>query len=212
MNKMRFSVISRSGLGLLTVWLVAAVLILFVSHWFFSLPFIGLIIFTAYLYRDLPRRLPAKPLAILSPLDGTIVSCTPVHDPYAEREAICLHTQTHSLGPFVLRAPMEGKVLKQWFSPAGRDLEGKRTAAMMAMWIRSDEDDDVVVVISPRFRWMRILCRVQAGERVGQGRRCGFIPLGAKIEVFLPDNARIRVVAGESVTAGDTILAELVHK
>ncbi|MDH5182881.1 MAG: hypothetical protein OEX12_03240 [Gammaproteobacteria bacterium] len=212
MNKTRFSVISRSGLGLLLLWLSVAILLALLSHWIFSLPVVLLLFMTAYLYRDLPRTLPAKPLAILSPLDGKIISCEPADDPYVDRHAICLQTQTHALGPFVLRAPMEGKIVKQWFSPAGKDMDGKRTSAVMAMWIRSDEDDDVVVVISPLYRWTRIVCWSQAGERVGQGRRCGFIPLGAKIEVFLPDNARIKVDAGQSVTAGDNILAELVHK
>lgn len=212
MNKMRFSVISRSGLGLITLWLFIAILLPLISHWIFSLPLILMVLLMAYLYRDLPRKLPSKPLAILSPLDGKIVNCDVCHDPYVGREAICLQTQTHTLGPFVLRAPMEGKIIKQWFSPAGKDLDGNRTAAVMAMWIRSDEDDDVVVVITPRYRWTRISCWAQAGERVGQGRRCGFIPLGAKIEVFLPDNAKINVDAGQSVTAGDNILAELVHK
>lgn len=212
MNKMRFSIISRSGLGLIILWLFVAVLLPLITHWIFSLPFVLMVLLTAYLYRDLPRKLPAKPLAILSPMDGKILSRGPAHDPYVGREAICLQIQSHALGPFVLRAPMEGKIVKQWFSPAGKDMEGKATTAVMAMWIRSDEDDDVVVLITPRYRWTRISCWAQAGERVGQGRRCGFIPLGAKIEVFLPDNARINVDAGQSVTAGDNILAELVHK
>ena len=204
--------ISRSGLGLLTFWLIVAVILLLLTNWFYSLPILLPALLTAYLYRDLPRKVPAKPLAILSPLDGKVLRSESGQDPYVEREALCLELQTHALGPFVLRAPMEGKLVKQWFSPAGRDIHGKRTAAVMAMWIRNEEDDDVVVVMTPRYSWTRIVCSAQAGERVGQGRRCGFIPLGAKIEVFLPENSRIKVDVGQSVTAGDSILAELVHK
>jgi phosphatidylserine decarboxylase len=209
---MRFSIIARQGLVLLLLWLLAALVLVLAGAWPYSLPLFALALVTVYLYRDLPRRIPPKPNAIVSPLDGIVLSVEPGHDPYCEREAIRIEAKTYWNGPFVLRSPMEGKVVEQWFSPGSVGEDGKRTPPMMAMWIRSDEDDDLVLVVTPRSRRLRMSCRAHAGERVGHGRRCGFIPLGARIEVFLPVNARVQIEAGQKVSAGDSILAQLIHK
>jgi len=209
---MRFSIISRQGLILLLLWLGIAVVLVLAGAWPYSVPMLLLALVTAYLYRDLPRRIPPKPNALVSPLDGTILAVETCQDPYVEREALRIEAITHWYGPFVLRSPMEGKVVEQWFSPGARNEDGTRSAPMMAMWIRSDEDDDLVMVVTPRSPRLRMSCRAHAGERVGQGRRCGFIPLGARIEVFLPMNSRVQVEVGQQVTAGDSILAQLLHK
>ena len=209
---MRFSVIARQGLVLLLVWLIGAMALVLSGAWPYSAPLFALAVLTVYLYRDLPRRIPPRPNAIVSPLDGTILSIENGHDPYCERDALRIEAITHWNGPYVLRSPMEGKVVEQWFSPGSRGEDGEYQSPMMAMWIRNDEDDDLVLVVTPRSRWLRMSCRAHAGERVGHGRRCGFIPLGARIEVFLPVNARVEIQAGQKVTAGDSILAQLIHK
>jgi len=209
---MRFSIISRQGLILLLLWLGIAVVLSLAEAWTWSLPVLLLALVTAYLYRDLPRRIPPKPNALVSPLDGTVLSVETGHDPYVERDAIRIEVSSHWNGPFVLRAPMEGKVVEQWFSPGSVGEDGRRSAPMMAMWIRSDEEDDLVMVVTPRSRRLRMSCEAHAGERVGQGRRCGFVPLGARIEVFLPVNSRVQIEPGQKVSAGDSILAQLVHK
>jgi len=209
---MRLSIVSRQGLLLLLLWLGIAILLILSEAWPYSLPVLLLALVTVYLYRDLPRHVPPKPNALVSPLDGTILGVASAYDPYCERDAIRIEAVTHWNGPFVLRSPMEGKVVEQWFSPGSRHEDGTRTEPMMAMWIRSDEDDDVVMVVTPRSHRLRMSCHARAGERLGQGRRCGFIPLGARIEVFLPVNSRVQIEAGEKVSAGDSILAQLVHK
>jgi phosphatidylserine decarboxylase len=208
---MRFSIITRQGLLLLILWLVLAVALALCDAWPWSLPALLLAFFTVYLYRDLPRRIPPKPNALVSPLDGTVLAVETALDPYVEREAIRIEAVTHWNGPFVLRSPMEGKVLEQWFSPASKGVDGRPVPPMMAMWIRSDEEDDLVMVVTPRSHRPGMSCRAHAGDRVGQGRRCGFIPLGARIEVFLPVNSRVQIQAGQKVSAGDTILAQLVR-
>ncbi|MBD3669359.1 MAG: hypothetical protein HUJ29_01185 [Gammaproteobacteria bacterium] len=208
---MRVSIIAKQGLLPILFWLVLALLpYLFGMPWWYGVPMLLLTGLSAYLFRDLPRKVPPQARVILSPLDGTILSVEKTEDPYCDRPAIRIEALTHWSGPFVLRSPQEGKVQEQWFSPAGRDLDGAKRASLMALWIRSDEDEDVVMVVNPRWRMFSMACRAHTGERVGQGRRCGFIPFGAYVEVFLPDNARIEIEAGARVTAGDTILARLV--
>jgi phosphatidylserine decarboxylase len=55
----------------------------------------------------------------------------------------------------------------------------------------------------------RILCYVQAGDRLARGQRYGFIRFGSRVDVYLPLSARPRVAVGDRVAATSTILAEL---
>ena len=55
----------------------------------------------------------------------------------------------------------------------------------------------------------RILCYVRPGDTVSKGQRFGFIRFGSRVDVYLPPGSRPRVVVGDKVYAGETVLAEL---
>jgi phosphatidylserine decarboxylase len=55
-------------------------------------------------------------------------------------------------------------------------------------------------------------CYVRVGERVGQGQRCGHVPMGGVVEVYLPPNSRVLVTPGSQLKAGSDVIATLVHK
>jgi phosphatidylserine decarboxylase len=44
---------------------------------------------------------------------------------------------------------------------------------------------------------------------VERGERVGLIKFGSRVDVFLPEGARIRVARGDRVSGGSSILAEL---
>src|SRR2546428_1796960 len=56
----------------------------------------------------------------------------------------------------------------------------------------------------------RIVTDGKAGDHVPQGERLGMIRFGSRVDVFLPVSARaaVRVVVGDRVRAGATLLAE----
>jgi phosphatidylserine decarboxylase len=56
----------------------------------------------------------------------------------------------------------------------------------------------------------RIVTDGKAGDQVRQGERLGMIRFGSRVDVFLPVSTRaaVRVVAGDRVRAGATLLAE----
>ena len=47
------------------------------------------------------------------------------------------------------------------------------------------------------------------GERIGQGQRFAYLRLAPRAEIYLPLRAAVRVAAGERVSAGESILADL---
>jgi phosphatidylserine decarboxylase len=158
----------------------------------------------AFYFRDPPRRVPPSPLAVISPADARVLAVGRVRDERLDREAMLVRLAMRPLGVFSLRSPIEGKVMRQWYPQAEENL--------FAQWVQSDEQDDVLLVAQPRGNARRATCGIQSGERVGQGQRCGFLPFGAIIDVYLPVTCRVMVQPGDHVQSGVSVLAKLVHR
>ena len=161
-----------------------------------------------YLFRDPHRRVPASPLGVVSPVDGLVLSVGEAFDPWLDRSALRGRIGMRPQGVFSVRSPVEGKVSEQWLP--GRGERSPRRG--YAQWIRTDEGDDIVLAIEPALVMRRPFCYVEPGQRVGQGQRCGYIPFGTRLEVFLPQGTRIAVEPGQKVLSGTDIVASLIHK
>ncbi|MDX1488448.1 MAG: phosphatidylserine decarboxylase, partial [Acidiferrobacterales bacterium] len=115
----------------------------------------------------------------------------------------------------VNRSPTEGKVVERWYHP-GRFFNASLDKASYenernALWIQTDEGDDIVVVQVAGLVARRILCDKQPGERIAQGERYGFIRFGSRVDTYLPANSQVTVGLGEKVKAGSDIIAYLVR-
>jgi len=210
--------IAREGLP---YFLIPAGLAIYIS-WQFGLlaglPLWLLIGLFIYLFRDPGRTIPSVPLAVVSPADGTVENVEQVYDVLLERQAIRLRISIGLADVYTVRSAIEGKIMEQWFptSPSlrtarERDEHQLLRAVRFANWTQTDEGDDVLLCLSGGSPLARPHCYVQSGERIGQGHRCGYIPFGAFIDLYLPDTSRIEVEAGDHVTAGSDTLATLVH-
>jgi len=201
----RYPYLSRAGWLPLLVCAGLGVLVAHFMGWPWSLPFwvgCGVI---GYLFRDPGRVIPSSPLAVVSPADGVIASVDEVHDPYLDRQAILLAIEMGQFDVYSTRSPVEGKFLEPPNS-------GDGVSRPHGVWVKTDEDDDLVVVMhrGPLNNLPR--CYVQIGQRVGQGQRCGYIQLGGRVEVYLPINSRVQAASGSRVSAGSDVIATLVHK
>ncbi|MDH5408210.1 MAG: phosphatidylserine decarboxylase [Gammaproteobacteria bacterium] len=163
-----------------------------------------LIVFMAWMFRDPVREVSSAPLGIVSPVDARVISVSEEHDPYLDRQATKLALEMSPLGMNSLRSITEGKVINTW---ARHDNPGER-----AVQVQTDEQDDVVVVLRPGRLFRQISCNITAGQRVGQGQRCGYITFGAVIDVYIPVTARCFLKAGDTVQAGSELLGEYIHE
>ena len=55
----------------------------------------------------------------------------------------------------------------------------------------------------------RIVPFVREGDAIGAGERIGMIRFGSRVDLYLPDDARLRVGQGQIAIAGETVVAEL---
>ena len=196
--------IAREGFAPLLAVILVAVLVMHFMGAMQSLVFwiFGLLLLV--LFRDPDREIPSQPLAVVSPADGRVVTVSNEYDPYLLRQCIRVTVQMHSYGVFTTRSPVEGKVLE----PPNYPETGNKPHGV---WLQTDEGDDIVMVMMRGRLNTEPHCYIRFGERTGQGKRCGFVHLGGRVDVYLPENSRLVVAEGDVVHSGSDPLAFLVR-
>lgn len=190
---------------------VAAALVAYYIGAIWSLPLWMLLGCLLFLFRDPERAVPALPLAVVSPADGKVTLVEQINDPWLERKALKIQIEMHNLGISPLRSPIEGKIMDLWTARGDGGTGARGSPDCYALWIRTDEDDDVVFAVTSRRRFSRFKAHIAPGERVGQGQRNGFVILGSQVDVFVSVNSHPEARVGTDVLAGSGVLATLVR-
>ena len=150
--------------------------------------------------RDLDRHSPAKPRGVLAPVDGRVCFRRECHDAWLGREAIRIGIAVGLWSSYVLRAPVEGEMLS--VPGAGRAVSR----------IRTDEGEDILVVVARGWLFGARPVWVPFGERLGQGKPCGLRRLALQIDVYLPADSRVEVAPDQTIRCGETVLATLLRR
>ena len=166
-----------------------------------------LLIILVLLFRDPKREVPSRPLAIVAPVDGKILSIAPTDKGELRREAMMIEMTVDHFGAYTARSPAEGKVLNLRDNLAA----GSRMTGGSGLWVRTDEGDDVVVLMVGARKIAKPRCFIGYGERLGQGQRFAFIRLASRARIYLPLSCRMEVAVGQRIRAGEDVLAELVR-
>lgn len=211
MASYRYPLIAREAWLFIAPCILAALLALYFSSTNLASIFVVLICLLLFLFRDPLRKISSSPLAVVSPVDGWVVSVETVTDECLQRQALRVVIDMNNLGVYSIRSPMEGKVQRQWYVGTA-STEQEKLQSAYSVWVQSDEEDDVLLVLHPSRMKRSPSCYLRTGERVGQGQRCGFVPFASRVEVVVPANTRLTVKEGERVMSGSSILGQLVHK
>jgi phosphatidylserine decarboxylase len=166
-----------------------------------------LIAWMLLLFRDPRRVVPAIPLGVVSPVDGTVIEVGLTDKGALNGEAHKIFVQIDSFGTYTARSPVEGKIM---------DFRGAASGAAAAvagsgLWVQTDEKDDVVLQFHGNRLGLAPLAFLGYGERVGQGQRCAYLRMARVAEIQLPINSRPLVEKGQKVSAGVDVLAKLPH-
>jgi phosphatidylserine decarboxylase len=181
--------------------------------WWWSVPCWLAVAFVVQFFRDPPRAVPGDERTVVAPADGRVVAVERAEDPYLRRQALKVSVFMNVFNVHSNRSPVDGEVKRSWYNPGAffnaeldkASLENERSA----LWLRADAGADVTCVQIAGLIARRILCYAKAGDHLRRGDRFGFIRFGSRVDVYLPEGARVRVALGEKVRAGSTILAEL---
>ena len=207
----QYALIARESHPTLALVGVCAIVVQVAFGGYVASPVWLLLVFLFYLFRDPTQTPPSLPLAIVSPIHGTATQHGTVHDPWLKRLAEAIVIQTGPLDVRSIYAPIEGKIMEQWSRVPKPQPDDDNPAHSSAYWIRTDEDDDVVLVITRASWGGPISFDYNPGERVGQGRRVGFANFGCSARLYLPAGSHMEVATGDHVAAGSSVVAMLVH-
>jgi len=188
-------------------------LVMTVGWGWWSILFWLVTLFVLQFFRDPPRLAPADADAVISPADGRVVAVERARDPYLDREALKISVFMNVFNVHSNRSPVDGEVKKGWYF-GGKFLNAALDKASLenernALWIHTDGGADVTCVQVAGLIARRILCYVQAKDRLKRGQRFGFIRFGSRVDVYLPPSAAPNTSVGDKVFAGETVLARL---
>ncbi len=206
-----YALIAREGHGLLLLVAACAALLHAFLGFYAALPAWGLLGLLFYQFRDPTQTPPSLPLAIVSPIHGRITACGPARDPWLKRDSESVAMTTGMLDIRSIYSPIEGKIVEQWTTIPDAQPGESCPKHSNAFHIRTDERDDIVLVIT-RGEWGgNVTIAYNPGERIGQGRRIGYANFGCSARLYLPAGSQLSVAAGDKVAAGSSVVAHLIH-
>ncbi len=170
--------------------------------------------FICYFFRDPDRVVPNAKGAIVSPADGKIiVAQTAEKGPFFEDRCVKISIFMSVFNVHVNRIPFGGKIKKVRYFPgkffAANLDKASKANEHNAVYLETGEGRQVCFVQIAGLIARRIICNVQAGDKVERGQRFGMICFGSRLDVYLPADTRLEIAVGNSVKAGTSILGYL---
>lgn len=169
----------------------------------YALPVLFVAALLVVLLRLPKRSRPAIPLAVLAPIDACACMPGTVYDPYLKRQAVGIELRQRWRDSVLLSSPIEGKVSQLLAGHTATDPE-----AIHVSVITTDEGWQVVIAIKQGILGL-LRCRLQPGERVGQGQRIGMLGWGRTVTVLLPIEVYPELQSETAVRGAQSILARL---
>ena len=178
-----------------------------------SVIFWALFILVVQFFRDPAREIPQGEKLVLSVVDGQVLKVEKAKDPYTGRDAILISVFMNLFNVHSQKSPVDGTVLKKVYRP-GKYFNASLDKAsaeneQCGLVVRADDGNLVTFVQIAGLVTHRILNYVKEGDHLNRGDRYGFIRFGSRVDMYLPLNARPKVVIGEKVWGTTTVLAVL---
>lgn len=211
--------------GLIAVGI--ALVVMFVLGWsWLGWPLLFLSFGVFAFFRDPERVVPQLDGAIVAPADGLVSLISQVDPPAELRIDDGTGIAGLSDGPVtrisifmsvfdvhINRAPIAGAVRRVVYIP------GKFMNADLDKASEDNERQHILIERQDGLRLgftqiaglvaRRIVPFVRPGDIVGAGQRVGLIRFGSRVDVYLPPNTDAKILLGQKVIAGETILAEV---
>ena len=178
---------------------------------------VGLTIWCYYFFRDPERVTPDAPGLVISPADGMVSLIEPAVPP---RELGLPEVPLTRVSVFmsvfnchVNRAPVAGKVEKIAYKP-GKFLNASLDKASEdnernSLVIRMEDDRILTVTQIAGLVARRIVSFTQEGAVLDRGERFGLIRFGSRLDIYLPEGVEPTVKIGQTMIAGETVIADL---
>ncbi len=206
----------KEGIKFVAIF-AAVTLVLFLIADFLGWIGVVLTIWCYYFFRDPKRSTPVREGLIVSPADGIVSLIEKATPP---EELGCGTAPLTRVSVFmsvfnchVNRAPVAGTIKAMAYRP-GKFFNAALDKASSdnernSLCIEMADGRELVVVQIAGLVARRILGFVQKGQTLRTGERFGLIRFGSRLDVYLPEGVKPMVALGQTMIAGETILADL---
>jgi phosphatidylserine decarboxylase len=189
-------------------------------------PLAALTVAILVFFRDPQRVTPVSDRAIVAPADGLISLIRVVSPPrelvvddgagspgLSDEPVTRISIFMSVFDVHINRAPIAGTVRRVVYIPGkfvNADLD-KASEDNERQHVMIDRGDGLVVCFTQIAGLIarRIVPFVKPGDMLAAGQRVGLIRFGSRVDVYLPHNTEPRVLLGQTVVAGETVLAEV---
>ena len=175
--------------------------------------------FVYYFFRNPERVSPQGDDLVLAPADGIVSNITEYMPPKAlglpEEPLTRISIFMSVFNVHVNRAPITGTVTKlnyhkgKFVSVAEKDSEDNERQEIL---MTTSKGTRVAFTQIAGLVARRIYCPLHVGEQLKAGQIFGMIRFGSRLDVFLPKGVEPEVKLGQTMVAGETILAHLKEK
>lgn len=205
----------------LKIFAVAAIIVLLLSlvsacSLCICLP---LLAFVFYFFRNPARVTPEGDNLIISPADGIVSNIKYMVPPkemgLGDEPLLRVSIFMSVFNVHVNRAPTSGMVDALTYRPgklvniADKDNEDNERQEIT---IKRDDGIKIGFIQIAGLVARRIYCPLKVGEMLKKGSIFGMIRFGSRLDVFLPTGVYPKVLPGQIMVAGETILADLNEK
>ena len=200
--------------------------ILFLDWELIGWPLMGLAVWVFAFFRDPERVVPQTETALVAPADGIVSLITLAEPPLELQVPDGTDAPGLSEGPVtrvsifmsvfdvhINRAPIAGTVRRVVYIPGkfvNAELD-KASEENERQHVLIERSDGLLIGFTQIAGLLarRIVPFVKPGDTVAKGQRVGLIRFGSRVDVYLPAGTDARVLMGQRVFAGETVIAEL---
>jgi phosphatidylserine decarboxylase len=214
-----FVPVNRDGYKFIAIAAVVTVILFLLAP---PLGWLGVIAtaYCAYFFRDPERVVPSRPGAVVSAADGRISSIAEVVPPrelaLGDAALTRISVFLSVLDVHIVRSPVAGRITRSVYVP-GKFLNAELDKASeenerRALVVETEGGARFGVMLIAGLLARRIVTFLGEGASVGVGERIGLIRFGSRVDVYLPEGAKVLVAVGQTAIGGETVLAEVAAK
>jgi phosphatidylserine decarboxylase len=211
-----FAPIHREGHRFIAIF-IAVTLVLFLIY--DPLGWIGVILtcWCAYFFRDPARVTPERSGLVISPADGVVSAIAQVAPPIeldmSEPVMTRVSVFMNVFNCHVNRIPIDATITKIAYIPglffnASLD-KASEDNERNALCLTTTGGARLAVVQIAGLVARRIICWAGENQSLRAGERFGMIRFGSRVDVYLPEGVAPLVVLGQTMVAGETVIADL---
>lgn len=169
------------------------------------------LLFTLNFFRDPDRVTPPGDELVIAPADGKIVLVQEIREgEYLKGDAIQVSIFMSPLDVHVNRYPLNGIVGYYQYFPGEFLMAFDEKSSLRNERTHIGVERGATKVLFKQiagFVARRIVADLKVGDRAVAGQRFGMIKFGSRVDVLIPKRADLRVKAGDTTVAGETVLA-----